>query len=151
MWGRCDRRLHAGYASSLFPTDVCRFRNRCRRPTQLLLQCPVRVAPWCAFLCVPIATLPRQYLSTPAPPYSNPFAVEDNRRGRGCCDGGRGGGDDTSCSGNVGVYPFTRTRCVGVVGMFVEIPFVSMYAFWVAVLAYVVLALGNFLTPLKSA
>ena len=103
------------------------------------------------FLCVPIATLPRQYLSTPAPPYSNPFAVEDNRRGRGCCDGGRGGGDDTSCSGNVGVYPFTRTRCVGVVGMFVEIPFVSMYAFWVAVLAYVVLALGNFLTPLKSA
>ena len=61
-----------------------------------------------------------------------------------------GGDDDTSCSGNVGVYPFTRTRCVGVVGMFVEIPFVSMYAFWVAVLAYVVLALGNFLTPLKS-
>jgi len=38
-----------------------------------------------------------------------------------------------------------------VLGIFVEIPFVSMYAFWVAVLAYVVLALGNFLTPLKSA
>ncbi len=38
-----------------------------------------------------------------------------------------------------------------VLGIFVEVPFVSMYAFWVAVLAYVVLALGNFLTPLKSA
>ena len=25
----------------------------------------------------------------------------------------RGGGDDTSCSSNVGVYPFTGTRCVG--------------------------------------
>src|SRR6266852_1045579 len=24
-----------------------------------------------------------------------------------------GGDDDTSCSGNVGVYPFTRARCVG--------------------------------------
>jgi hypothetical protein len=34
---------------------------------------------------------------------------------------------------------------LAVVGIFVEIPFVSMYAFWVAVLAYVVLALGNFL------
>jgi len=40
---------------------------------------------------------------------------------------------------------------LAVVGIFVEIPFVSMYAFWVAVLAYVVLALGNCLTPLKSA
>ena len=40
---------------------------------------------------------------------------------------------------------------LAVVGVFVEIPFVSMYAFWVAVLAYVVLALGNFLAPLKSA
>ena len=35
---------------------------------------------------------------------------------------------------------------LAVVGIFVEIPFVSMYAFWVAVLAYVVLALGNSLT-----
>jgi len=35
---------------------------------------------------------------------------------------------------------------LAVVGVFVEIPFVSMYAFWIAVLAYVVLALGNFLT-----
>jgi hypothetical protein len=34
---------------------------------------------------------------------------------------------------------------LGVLSVFVEIPFVSMYAFWVAVLAYVVLALGNFL------
>ena len=32
---------------------------------------------------------------------------------------------------------------LAVVGVFVEIPFVSMYAFWIAVLAYVVLALGN--------
>ncbi len=40
---------------------------------------------------------------------------------------------------------------LAVVGVFVEIPFVSMYAFWIAVLAYVVLALGNFLTQLKSA
>ena len=40
---------------------------------------------------------------------------------------------------------------LAVVGIFVEIPFVSMYAFWVAVLAYLVLALGNFLTPLKGA
>ena len=39
---------------------------------------------------------------------------------------------------------------LAVVGIFVEIPYLSMYAFWVAVLAYVVLALGNFLTPLKS-
>jgi hypothetical protein len=35
---------------------------------------------------------------------------------------------------------------LAVVGVFVEIPFVSMYTFWVAVLAYVVLALGNSLT-----
>ena len=40
---------------------------------------------------------------------------------------------------------------LAVVGVFVEIPYLSMYAFWVAVLAYVVLALGNFLAPLKSA
>jgi hypothetical protein len=40
---------------------------------------------------------------------------------------------------------------LAVVGVFVSIPYLSMYAFWVAVLAYVVLALGNFLTPLKSA
>ena len=40
---------------------------------------------------------------------------------------------------------------LAVVGIFVEIPFVSMYAFWIAVLAYVVLALGNILTALKSA
>jgi hypothetical protein len=40
---------------------------------------------------------------------------------------------------------------LAVVGVFVEIPYLSMYAFWVAVLAYVVLALGNFLTQLKSA
>jgi hypothetical protein len=33
----------------------------------------------------------------------------------------------------------------------VEIPFVSMYAFWIAVLAYVVVALGNILTALKGA
>ena len=39
---------------------------------------------------------------------------------------------------------------LAVVGTFVQIPNVSTYAFWVAVLAYVVLALGNFLTPLKS-
>ncbi len=32
---------------------------------------------------------------------------------------------------------------LAVVGVFVEIPYLSMYAFWVAVLAYVVLALGN--------
>ncbi len=40
---------------------------------------------------------------------------------------------------------------LAVVGVFVQIPYLSMYALWVAVLAYVVLALGNFLTPLKSA
>jgi hypothetical protein len=40
---------------------------------------------------------------------------------------------------------------LAVVGVFVEIPYLSMYAFWVAVLAYVVLARGNFLAPLKSA
>ena len=40
---------------------------------------------------------------------------------------------------------------LAVVGIFVEIPYLSMYAFWVAVLAYVALALGNFLTQLKSA
>ena len=40
---------------------------------------------------------------------------------------------------------------LAVVGVFVEIPYLSLYAFWVAVLAYVVLALGNFLAPLKSA
>jgi hypothetical protein len=34
---------------------------------------------------------------------------------------------------------------LAVVCIFVEIPYFSMYAFWVAVLAYVVLALGNFL------
>ncbi len=40
---------------------------------------------------------------------------------------------------------------LAVVGVFVEIPFVSMYAFWIAVLAYAVLALGNILTALKGA
>jgi len=40
---------------------------------------------------------------------------------------------------------------LAVVGLFVEIPYLSMYAFWVSVLAYVVLALGNFLTQLKGA
>jgi hypothetical protein len=40
---------------------------------------------------------------------------------------------------------------LAVVGVFVEIPYLSMYAFWVAVLAYAVLALGNVLTQLKSA
>jgi len=40
---------------------------------------------------------------------------------------------------------------LAVVGVFMEIPYLSMYAFWVAVLAYVVLALGNVLTQLKSA
>ena len=40
---------------------------------------------------------------------------------------------------------------LAVVGVFVEIPYLSMYAFWVAVLAYVVLALGNVLTQLKIA
>lgn len=32
---------------------------------------------------------------------------------------------------------------IAVVGVFILIPFVTMYAFWVAILAYVVLALGN--------
>ena len=40
---------------------------------------------------------------------------------------------------------------LAVVGVFVEIPFVSMYAFWIAVLAYVVLGLGNILAALKGA
>ncbi|XSG81261.1 MAG: hypothetical protein ACPW61_09230 [Methyloligella sp. ZOD6] len=34
---------------------------------------------------------------------------------------------------------------LAVVGVFVAIPFVSAYAFWVAVAAYVILALGNLL------
>jgi hypothetical protein len=40
---------------------------------------------------------------------------------------------------------------LAIVGVFVEIPYLSMYAFWVAVLAYVALALGNVLTQLRSA
>jgi len=40
---------------------------------------------------------------------------------------------------------------LAVVGIFVEIPYLSMYAFWVAVLAYVVVVLGNVSTQLKSA
>ena len=40
---------------------------------------------------------------------------------------------------------------LAVVGVFVQIPYVSMCAFWVAVLTYVVVALGNVLTQLKSA
>ena len=40
---------------------------------------------------------------------------------------------------------------LAVVGVFVEIPYLSMYAFWVAVLAYVVVVLGNVSTQLKSA
>ena len=40
---------------------------------------------------------------------------------------------------------------LAVVGVFVELPIFSMYAFWIAVLAYVVLALGNVLSPLKCA
>jgi hypothetical protein len=38
-----------------------------------------------------------------------------------------------------------------VVSVFVEIPYLSMCAFWVAVLAYVVVVLGNVSTQLKSA
>ena len=32
---------------------------------------------------------------------------------------------------------------IAVVSVFTPIPFVTMYAFWVAILAYVVLAVGN--------
>jgi hypothetical protein len=32
---------------------------------------------------------------------------------------------------------------IAVVGVFTAIPFVTMYGFWVAILAYVVLAVGN--------
>jgi hypothetical protein len=39
---------------------------------------------------------------------------------------------------------------LAVVGVFVEIPYISMYAFWIAILAYVVLAL-DCLIQLKSA
>jgi len=40
---------------------------------------------------------------------------------------------------------------LAVVGVFVEMTFFSTYAFWIAVLACVVQALGNVLTHLKSA
>ena len=32
---------------------------------------------------------------------------------------------------------------IAVIGVFTPIPFVTMYGFWVAILAYVVLAVGN--------
>ena len=32
---------------------------------------------------------------------------------------------------------------IAVVGVFTAIPFVTMYGFWIAILAYVVLAVGN--------
>ena len=34
---------------------------------------------------------------------------------------------------------------VAVVGVFTPIPYISMYGFWVAIIAYVVLAVGNVL------
>ena len=34
---------------------------------------------------------------------------------------------------------------LAVVGVFTPIPYISMYGFWVAIVAYVVLALGNVL------
>lgn len=34
---------------------------------------------------------------------------------------------------------------VAVVGVFTPIPYISLYGFWIAILAYVVLALGNVL------
>jgi hypothetical protein len=40
---------------------------------------------------------------------------------------------------------------LAVVSVFVTIPYLSMYSFWIAVAAYVVVALGNVLTQLKSA
>src|ERR1700730_11272389 len=67
-----------------------------------------------AFFCVHFTTLPGNIYPTQPSPYSNPFTVAVVFYGRGgCCDRQGGGGDDTSCSGNVGVYPFTHTRCVG--------------------------------------
>ncbi|MGD1037424.1 MAG: hypothetical protein ABR878_09550 [Roseiarcus sp.] len=32
---------------------------------------------------------------------------------------------------------------IAVLGVFIPIPFVTMYGFWIAILAYVVLAVGN--------
>ncbi len=34
---------------------------------------------------------------------------------------------------------------IAVVGVFTPIPYITLYGFWVAILAYVVLALGNIL------
>jgi hypothetical protein len=141
-------------ASSLFSAHVCRFRNRCRRPTQLCVALSSLVllhlgAPWCKsrgfLVCPHCNTAEVIFIPPPPSPHSNPFAVEDTRRGRRCCDGAKGGGVDTSCSGNMVFILSLVLIVLAVVGIFVEIPFVSMYAFWVAVLAYVVLALGNFL------
>src|SRR6202040_1241740 len=59
------------------------------------------------FFCIRFATLPGNIYPTQPSPYSNPFTVAV------VVAIGKGGGDETSCSGNGDVYPFTHTRCFG--------------------------------------
>src|SRR5712675_1286702 len=81
-------------ASSLFSAHVCRFRNRCRRPTQLCVVLSSLGAPWCKsrgfLVCPHCNTAEVIFIPPPPSPHSNPFAVEDTRRGRRCCDGAKG-------------------------------------------------------------
>jgi tripartite-type tricarboxylate transporter receptor subunit TctC len=44
---------------------------------------------------------------------------------------------------NVDIYTFARDRILAIVSTFTTIEYVSKYAFWVAIIAYVVLAIGN--------
>ncbi len=70
--------------SSLFPIDVCRFRNRCRRLTQLRValsfKAPLVQKPAGLFCVSPLQHCRANIYHTPPSPYSNPFAVEDTRR-----------------------------------------------------------------------
>src|SRR6266849_10886725 len=65
-----------------------------------------------------------------------------------------GGDNDTSCSGNVGVYPFTRARCVGgrwrLRGDTICLD-VRILDCCFSLCGAGARQLGNFLTPLKSA
>jgi hypothetical protein len=99
-----------------------------------------------AFFCVRFATLPGNICPTQRSPYSNPFTVAV------VVAIGKGEAAMTLHAPAMWVFILSLILVVlAIVGIFVEIPNLSMYAFWGAVLAYVVLALGNVLTQLRGA
>jgi hypothetical protein len=54
-----------------------------------------------------------------------------------------GGDHESSCSISVDICTFGADRGVAIVSTFTPIQYVSTYAFWVAIIAFIVLAFGN--------